>query len=166
MDQFSHQRHKPPTALSRARELIVALPPMRSNVNISRIVRAAGCFGVRRIVLCGNPKVNPQIARNATNVVDLQTHRSLGPVLEELTFEGYQLVGLEQTANSNSLYTFRFQSRTALVVGHERLGLTADILKLLDRVVEIPVYGLPHSHNAATAAAIAMYEYCRQYPEG
>ena len=41
-----------------------------------------------------------------------------------------------------------------------------DILKKLDRVVEIPVYGLPYAHNAATAAAIAMYEYCRQYPLG
>ena len=50
--------------------------------------------------------------------------------------------------------------------GNERTGLTEDILKMLDDVVEIPVYGMPHSFNAATAASMAMYEYCRQFPSG
>ena len=40
------------------------------------------------------------------------------------------------------------------------------MLRLLDHAVEIPVYGLPYAHNAATAAAMALYEYCRQYPRG
>jgi tRNA G18 (ribose-2'-O)-methylase SpoU len=40
------------------------------------------------------------------------------------------------------------------------------VLRLLHHAVEIPVYGLPFSHNAATAAAMALYEYCRQYPKG
>ena len=31
---------------------------------------------------------------------------------------------------------------------------------------EIPVYGLPYAHNVATATAMALYEFCRQYPEG
>jgi tRNA G18 (ribose-2'-O)-methylase SpoU len=51
-------------------------------------------------------------------------------------------------------------------VGSERLGIETPVLEILDRVVEIPVYGMPFSHNAATAAAIAIYEYCRQYPTG
>ena len=38
--------------------------------------------------------------------------------------------------------------------------------RLLDDVVEIPVYGLPYSYNVVTAATMAMYEYCRQYPKG
>ena len=37
------------------------------------------------------------------------------------------------------------------------------MLAELDDVIEIPVYGLPHSFNAATAAAMALYEYCRQF---
>jgi len=35
------------------------------------------------------------------------------------------------------------------------------VLARLDRVAEIPMYGLPHSLNAATSASIAVYEYCR-----
>jgi len=52
------------------------------------------------------------------------------------------------------------------VIGNERVGIEPDVLRLMDRVVEIPVYGLPFAHNVATATAIAMYEYCRQYPSG
>jgi hypothetical protein len=45
--------------------------------------------------------------------------------------EGYQLVGLEQTTNSECLYGFRFQLSTVLVIGHERLGITDDVLAML-----------------------------------
>jgi len=53
-----------------------------------------------------------------------------------------------------------------LVIGNERLGISEKILSQLDDVVEIPVWGLPHSYNAASAANMALYEYCRQFPEG
>ena len=56
--------------------------------------------------------------------------------------------------------------RTAMVVGNERTGLTPDLLELVDDVVEIPVWGLPYSYNAASAATMALYEYCRQWPSG
>ena len=75
-------------------------------------------------------------------------------------------MGLEQTSNSESLYSASFVCKTALVVGNERMGLESTVLELLDRVVEIPVFGLPYSFNVATASAMALYEYCRQYPEG
>ena len=50
------------------------------------------------------------------------------------------------------------------MIGNERTGLEQQELDRLDRVAEIPMAGLPHSLNAATSAAIAVYEYCRQWP--
>ncbi len=165
-DDFTQQRHKPPVELARPRELLVACAPMRSNVNLSRIVRAAGCSGLRRVICCGNARVIGKIARDAETSLKLEVHRTLAPVLRQLRGEGYQLVGLEQTTGSQSLYEFRFHRRCVLVVGNERAGLEPEVLGMLDSVVEIPVYGPPHAHNVATAAAIAMYEYCRQFPQG
>ena len=159
---FSHQRHKPAADLPGARELVVACPPMRSNVNLSRIVRAAGCCGVTRMIVCGRPKIDRKIARDAADQVEIEYRSSLPPVLKKLKEDGYQLVGLEQATNSQSLYEFPFVPRTVLVVGHERLGIEDGVLNLLDFVVEIPVYGKPLSYNAATATSIALYEYCRQ----
>lgn len=166
MERFVQQRHKPPTVLERPRELVIACAPMRSNVNLSRIVRAAGCCGVRRVICCGRAKVVPKIAREVGESLRIERHRTLGPVLEQLRRQGLQIVGLEQTTGSETLYSFAFERKTVLVVGNERTGLEPEVLRLVDRVVEIPVYGMPYAHNVATAAAIAMYEYCRQYPRG
>ncbi len=166
MDKFVQQRHKAPAPLQRVRELVIACPPMRSNVNLSRIVRAAGCCGVRRVICSGSAKILPEIARDVGDSLLIETHRTLPPVLRKLRTEGFRLVGLEQTSNSQPLPGFAFERKTVLVIGNERVGVEDEVLRLLNHVVEIPVYGLPYAHNVATAAAIAMYEYCRQYPHG
>jgi tRNA G18 (ribose-2'-O)-methylase SpoU len=139
---------------------------MRSNINLSRIARAASCCGLTRLICCGPAKLDRKIARDATDTLEIEAHRTLGPVLAKLREQGYRLVGLEQTSNSQDLHHFRFERRTALVIGNERTGLTDDVLKLLDDVVEIPVWGLPYSYNVATATAMCLYEYCRQFPDG
>jgi tRNA G18 (ribose-2'-O)-methylase SpoU len=162
MTPFIHQRHKPPLPSAGASDLILACPPLRSNVNLSRIVRVAGCCGVKQIIACGNPKIDREIARDALEQIELSVHRSLEPVLRKLRTDGHRLVGLEQTTNSVCLYEYRFQPRSVLVIGHERLGIEPEILALLHEVVEIPVYGQPAGYNVATAVSMALYECCRQ----
>ena len=166
MSDFVHIRHKPPADLERPRELVIACAPFRSHVNLSRIVRTAGCCGVTRIVACGRPKLDPEIARDAAQVVQIETHRTLPPALRELRAAGFRLVGLEQTTGSVCLYEYRFERRTALIVGNERQGLEDDVLALLDDAVEIPVYGRPFSYNVSSATDMALYEYCRQFRTG
>jgi tRNA G18 (ribose-2'-O)-methylase SpoU len=166
MPEFEHERHKPPRELKRPRGLVLVCAPMRSNVNLSRIARAAGCCGLMRIICIGPGRLDRKIARDAADTMQVETHRTIGPVLEKLREEKYRLVGLEQTSNSKDLHQYRFEYRTALVIGNERSGLTEEILRLLDDVVEIPVWGLPYSYNVATATAMCLYEYCRQFPEG
>ena len=166
MSDFLQERHKPAWPLDRPRELVVAIPPMRSNVNLSRVALAAGCCGVRRMICCGNAKVIGKIARDAAEALDIEIHRTLPPVLKRLREEGFEIVALEQSVDSVSIFEFAFQRRTILVLGNERTGVEEEVLRLADRTVEIPVYGLPYAHNAATAAAMALYEFCRQYPRG
>ena len=164
--EHTHERHKPPSTLTRPRELIVACPAMRSNVNLSRIVRAAGCCGVQKMVAAGAKSVDPKIARDALEQVEIQWRRTLPAPLKKLQSAGYALVGLEQATHSVSLHDYQFPHKTVLVVGHERHGIEPEMLQLMDAVVEIPVWGMPFSYNVATAAVIAMYEYCRQFPQG
>lgn len=161
-----HVRHKPPTVLERPRELILACPAFHSGVNLSRIVRAAGCWGVERIIVEGPIRLDKKIARDGAEQVTLESRRTLEPVLERLKAEGYRLVGLEQATRSHNLFDYRFERRSCLVIGHERDGMSDDRLRLMDDIIEIPVYGLPYSHNVATATVMAMYEYGRQFPKG
>jgi tRNA G18 (ribose-2'-O)-methylase SpoU len=163
---FDHQRHKPPRTLARPRQLVVVCAPLRSNVNLSRIVRVASCCGVQQVIATGQAKLERKIARDGAGQVQIEVHRTLPPVLEKLRVAGYRLVGLEQTTDSQDIHGYAFPRRTALVVGNERTGLTEELLNLLDDVVEIPVWGLPYSYNVASAATMALYEYCRQWPKG
>ena len=118
------------------------------------------------MICCGNAKVIGKIARDAAEALEIEIHRTLPPVLKKFRDEGFEIVGLEQTTDAVSIFEFAFQRRTVLVVGNERTGIEEDVLRLIGDAVEIPVYGLPYAHNAATAAAMALFEFCRQYPTG
>ena len=166
MSDYVQQRHKGATTLLQPRELIVACVPMRSNVNISQIARTASACAVEKMIICGNASLTQKIARDATSELPISTHRTLEPVLKKLKQDGYRIVGIEQTSNSQNIHHFSFERRTVLVVGNERLGISEEILTQLDDVIEIPVWGLPHSYNASSATNMALYEYCRQFPEG
>jgi tRNA G18 (ribose-2'-O)-methylase SpoU len=165
-EDFVQVRHRAFAPLLRPRELIVACAPMRSHVNLGRIARMAGCIAAERLIVCGGGRIDPTIARDAATTLVIEERRSLGPVLERLKTEGRFIVGLEQTENSVNIMEFAFPRRTVLVVGNERTGILPEDLKLVQHVVEIPVWGPPAAYNAATSAIIGMYEYCRQYPQG
>lgn len=160
---FVHQRHKVPSKQPEHRELVLAIPPLRSNVNLARIVRAAGCSGVRRIIVAGDQRIDPTIARDSLDFVTIERRRSLLPVLRKKKQQGeFRLVGLEQTTNSQWIYDYVFPPKAILVIGHERDGIDDATLALLDSVVEIPVFGRPLSYNVATATSMALYEFTRQ----
>jgi tRNA G18 (ribose-2'-O)-methylase SpoU len=163
---IEHVRHKPPSILVQPRELVLACPQFNSNVNLSRIVRLLGCCGVKRIIVNGRNKIDPDIARDASKTVQLEVRSSLPPVLKRLAADGYRIVGLEQTNRSKDLMQYSFVRRTVLVLGSERQGITPEVLACLHETLEIPVWGMPYSYNVATAATMAVYEYCRQYPSG
>ena len=161
-----HVRHKPLSQLEQPRELILACPHFKSAVNLARIVRLAGCVAANRIIVSGKHKIDPKIARDGIDHVKIERRNSLPPVLKKLREQGYQIIGLEQTDSSQSLFDFSFVRNTVLLIGHERLGITEDQLPLVHHCVEIPVWGLPFSYNVVTATTMAVYEYCRQFPSG
>ena len=139
---------------------------MRSNVNLSRMARAAGCCGVGRIICTGPARLERKIARDGADTVQVEIHRTLPPVLDVVARRRLSpgRPGTDHGLAQPVLLPVR--SPHGVGSGQRASGLTDDILARLDDVVEIPVWGLPYSHNVATAAAMALYEYCRQYPEG
>ncbi len=166
MLKFTHIRQKPPQKLTTKRQLLIACSPLRTHANLSTIIRTAGCCGVREVMATGHVRLIERIARDGATHVTLTVKSSLPPALRKLKRDGYTLVGLEQTTNSTPLSDYAFPAKTALIVGAEREGLSDACLELLDAVVEIPVWGMPFSHNVATATSMAIYEYCRQFPDG
>ena len=118
------------------------------------------------MVACGQNKIDKKIARNATEFVDIERRNSLTKRLKNFKDDHFKLVALEQSDQSRNLFEYEFDRKTVLLIGHERLGVSDPDLALADDVIEIQVYGQPFSYNVVTATTMAVYEYCRQFPNG
>ena len=139
--------------------MIIACSPMKSNVNVSTIARVASCFGLELLMLSGNNKLVSKIARDYT--IPIEFHRSLLHPLKEYKKRGYKIISLEQANDSKEISQFKWPNKCVLILGNERKGVSKELLEISDNIVEIPVEGMPNSHNVATAATIAIYEYNR-----
>jgi tRNA guanosine-2'-O-methyltransferase len=85
-------------------------------------------------------------------------------LIKKQTVEGYSIIGLEQSSESVMLPEFKFPKKCLLVLGREKEGLPAEIIRILDYTIEIPQLGLIRSLNVHVSGAIALYEYRRQHP--
>jgi len=76
---------------------------------------------------------------------------------------GYSLIAVEQTAKSISLADYKFPSRTCLLLGNEREGISEEILQIVDDCVEIPQWGIIRSLNVHVSGAISVWEYAKRH---
>ncbi|KAG1930327.1 probable methyltransferase TARBP1 isoform X2 [Pimephales promelas] len=87
----------------------------------------------------------------------------LSDYLQRKKREGYWVIGVEQTSNSQSLQDYTFPERSLLLLGNEREGIPANLLQLVDVCVEIPQHGVTRSLNVHVSAALLVWEYTRQH---
>ena len=143
---------------------------MRSAFNVGSIFRTADTLGAQKIWLCGYTPTPHQLqvekaALGATLVVEWEM-LPFEDVIAKLKMLNFQIIGLETAAHSISLSSpFAEKKSTALLFGNERFGLDAEQLSLCDEVRKIEMHGIKNSLNVAVAAAIAGYEWRRQWDE-
>src|SRR3989344_584000 len=143
---------------------------MRSAFNVGSIFRTADTLGAQKIWLCGYTPTPHQLqvekaALGATLVLEWEMI-PFAEAIKKLKSQGFRIIGLETSSKSIVLSApFAEQTPTAFLIGNERFGLDADQLELCDEVRKIEMYGIKNSLNAAVAAAIAGYEWRRQWNE-
>lgn len=76
--------------------------------------------------------------------------------------DGYTIIGLEQTAQSECLSEYEFPDKIVLVLGKEKEGIPVEILQVIDQCIEIPQLGLIRSLNVHVSGAIMLWEYTQQ----
>ncbi|WP_373999532.1 RNA methyltransferase [Bdellovibrio bacteriovorus] len=148
--------------------LVFVLDNIRSAFNVGSIFRTAECLGAQKIYLCGytpNPtqwKVE-KTAMGTQEYLAWEESPKLLECLEELKDEGYRIVALETAASAVDLFESFELEPTAFVLGNERFGLDPEILKVIDEVRIIPLRGRKNSLNVGVTAAIAGFEWMRQW---
>lgn len=158
------------------KQLVLIAHNLRSTHNVGSLLRTAEGLGVQEVFLTGytpypetksdtriphiSRKLSKQInktALGAENMINWQHQSDVKLVIKELKHKGFQIIGLEQTAESRLLTDTKFDNNVALLVGREVEGVEPEILKLCDLSVEIPMQGKKESFNVAQACAMALY---------
>jgi tRNA G18 (ribose-2'-O)-methylase SpoU len=71
--------------------------------------------------------------------------------------DGYQVVVVEQASNSIRPEDFVSALPVCVVLGGERGGVSPEVMRLADAVIEIPMRGMANSINVAATAAIVLH---------
>ncbi|XP_019131183.2 probable methyltransferase TARBP1 [Larimichthys crocea] len=148
--------------------LLVVASLIDKPTNLGGLCRTCEIFGASALVLDSLRHVSDKSFQSLSVSSELWL-----PLLEvkpmELTdflqvkkSEGYCIVGVEQTANSQSLQDYKFPEKTLLLLGNEREGIPANLLQMFDVCVEIPQQGVIRSLNVHVSAALLIWEYTRQ----
>lgn len=100
-------------------------------------------------------------ALGAEKIVPWEYHRQTWRLLQKMKQDGVYIIALELTPKSKNIFSYKLKnpnSKLALLVGHERRGLSKKMLEYVDDIVEIPMYGQKESLNVSVAVGIALYQ--------
>ncbi len=149
--------------------LVLVLDNVLDTYNIGSFFRLADAFGVQKIYLCGPCVTPPNIKIHRASIgtwkwIPWQHYPSTLDCLAALKKQGYQLIASEQTKNSQHYRKIKYNFPLALIAGSEVNGISPNILKMVDKIAEIPMYGVNISLNVLVATSIIGSEILHQLP--
>ncbi len=142
--------------------LIFILVSLCSHYNLGSIFRTADALDTEKIYLTGftgTPKQSKvkKTALGAEENIAWEKVTSTSKVIEELRSQGYQIIGLEKTTNSQDFRKWKPTRKTAILLGNEERGLSPRILKQCDKVIHLSMEGIKESLNVSVAAGAIGY---------
>jgi tRNA G18 (ribose-2'-O)-methylase SpoU len=153
-----HREHSPVAGM---------LDNIRSLYNVGSMFRTSDGAFIRRLYLCGYTPVPPrsEISKTSLGATDSVSWLHFRDPLEAIAHarnEGMKICALEHTTRSVPVFTLtREVFPVCLVVGNELTGVSRGIIETADLAVEIPMYGVKQSLNAAVAYGVALFELMR-----
>ena len=149
--------------------IIVALDDVRSMHNVGSVFRTADAFKVQELLLGGITPVPPlpeieKTALGATESVKWMYVENLLEKIQKLKAEGYRVIGFEHTSKSeNILFSSVNKDKVVLIFGNEVKGISENLLKYCDDIIEIPQFGTKHSLNISVSAGIGIWEFAKHF---
>ena len=146
--------------------LVCVLDNIRSQHNIGSVFRTADAFRLKELLLCGitacppNREIN-KTALGATESMQWQYKENTAEAVSQLKSEGFRVLAVEQAENSIALNEY-FPvpgEKIALVFGNEVMGVSEEVMELVDGCLEIPQFGTKHSLNVSISAGIVLWHF-------
>ena len=149
-----------------ATPLLVVLHQINNPVNVGAILRTAEAAGATGVIATRNTSdpFSPKSLRGAMGSA-FRLPIWTGPAYEEIVpwCRERNIATVCSDAEADTDYTdLDWTKGTALFVGPESTGFTAEELMNADQKVKIPMKGLAESLNVSVAAGILLFEAARQ----
>lgn len=142
--------------------IILVLDNVLDTYNIGSFFRLADALAVEKICLCGPVVTPPNIKIHRASIgtwkwVPWEQYNTTKECVQQLKKDGYEIVACEQTKDSVDYLNAKYKSKVAIIAGSESFGVSSDVLKLVDKVVEIPMFGVNISLNVLVATSVISF---------
>lgn len=146
----------------------VLLHHVRSLYNVGAFFRTADAVGIEQLYLSGITATPPdrRIAKTALGAEQtVPWVRVSNPVatIDALREQRVEIAAIETSLHAVDLFDWRPAFPVCVLFGHEVDGLGEDLLDRCDTRVRIPMLGLKHSLNVATAGGVVLFELLRKW---
>lgn len=151
--------------------LVVVFDRPASPGNLGAIIRSCDGMGASGLIVTGHATdvYDPETISATTGslftfpVVRLESQKQLLPWVEEVKakFPTLQIVGADESGTT-TIYDCDLTVPTIIVVGNEKVGLSAGYKAMVDTLLTIPMEGSASSLNVAVATSIILAEVKRQ----
>jgi len=146
----------------------VILHNIRSVYNVGAIFRTADAVGVSKIYLTGytpTPKDRFGVPRKdfsksalgSEKFVSWEHCESVGDLIEKLKKDDVSVVAVEQSESSVDYKKYKPKFSVAFLFGNEVEGVSKEVLKKCDALLEISMQGKKESLNVSVSAGIVLF---------
>lgn len=141
---------------------ILFLEDIQDPGNVGTLIRTAAAFGYSGLILtekCADPFSPKCVQSSAGTLLSLWIRRtpSYLKLVETLQYGGYRLITAD-LGGGEDLAALRSGEKLVLALGNEASGLSAEVLRLADSSIRIPIdCDKAESLNVAACGAICMY---------
>lgn len=141
--------------------LHVAIENWQHDFNIGTIVRSGNAFNVAAVHIIGKRHWNKRGAMATEKYLHVFHHATIGDFLKAI--QGYSIIAIDNQPGAANLSETALPKKTVLVFGGEGPGISDEMAKASERMVQIEQFGSTRSVNVGVAAGIAMYTWLNQH---
>ncbi|WP_100643977.1 tRNA (guanosine(18)-2'-O)-methyltransferase TrmH [Alteromonas facilis] len=145
-------------------DLTVLMEQVHKPHNVSAIVRSCDAVGVHEIHAVWQQKTALRAGTAVGSNVWVKNcrHDSIEDAVGHLKGRGMQVLVTNLSPSAVDFREVDYTKPTAIILGQEKTGATAEAIALADTDIVIPMVGMVQSLNVSVAAAVVMYEAQRQ----
>jgi len=144
----------------RSLHVVPVLENIYDRGNVSAVMRSSEAFGFLRMCLVDAPgarfKAANRVSKGAEKWLDTKSYQDPATVVRDLKKDGYQIWATDLDTQ-DSIDTIDWSKPTAIVLGNEKDGVSAEMRGLVDGRFRIPMLGFSQSFNISVAASLIFY---------